>query len=184
MTLYYLILFVYCCSHPLFYLYSPHHFCVFINLFSVQLLFQSIVVTAYGARHNLNSSQLSLICSIFPSLNESLHCYYTSARVRDTTQRAGGGVAETWHVRGGNAGLIIHTYCSKRRVGEKYRGETEGDKDKEGGNDPDGEVFQLQWCTLGALPPWGNGCEGSPSWGTRKQQQQKSRGREYSWILY
>lgn len=89
-------------------------------------------------------------------------CYSTSARVRDTAERAGGGVAKTWHEKRGNTGLIIHTFCSKKSTtkGERDIGEkTEGDKDKEGGRDwPKWEGFLFSAVVhLGScatLGPW------------------------------
>lgn len=61
------------------------------------------------------------------------------------TQRRGreeGWQTETWHERRGNAGLIIHTYCSKKereQRSERYRKRERGRQ-----IDPNGEVFLVQ----------------------------------------
>lgn len=111
------------------------------------------------------------------------------------TQRRGreeGWQTETWHERRGNAGLIIHTYCSKKRGGEREEtpgGKTKWESDKDWpkwGGIPSAAVHSgSQSCdTLGPWV-WGNSAMSCQKTAEREREIERERIRErYSWISW
>lgn len=71
------------------------------------------------------------------------------------TQRWGreeGWQTEAWHERRGNAGLIIHTYCSKKRVSERER-DTGREIERERQNERD-RLTQMGRYSSGSSALW------------------------------
>lgn len=82
-------------------------------------------VTHSDSLCNMPSSKLnSTLLDLQPFLSSKWLSSVITLQPEWETQRRGreeGWQTETWHERRGNAGLIIHTYCSKKRVSEGKR---------------------------------------------------------------
>lgn len=101
---------------------SFHSHCVSTSLFH---LFLSESITHSDSLCNMPSSKLnSTLLDLQPFPSSKWLTSVITLQPEWETQRRGreeGWQTETWHERRGNAGLIIHTYCSKNRGSKGVR---------------------------------------------------------------
>lgn len=101
---------------------SPLTLFPFLSLSSIPL---SQSITHSDSLCNMPSSKLnSTLLDLQPFPSSKWLTPVITLQPEWETQRRGreeGWQTETWHERRGNAGLIIHTYCSKKRASEGER---------------------------------------------------------------
>lgn len=111
--------------------HSVHHYHSLTFTLSLSISFSLLPlppppsVTHSDSLCNMPSSKLnSTLLDLQPFLSSKWLSSVITLQPEWETQRRGreeGWQTETWHERRGNAGLIIHTYCSKKRVSEGKR---------------------------------------------------------------